>query len=69
MTPSFDPDALSPPRGHFIGGVYRGSGDDALDVRQASDGKIFAPCAVADADRVDEAVVAARRGLAESGWM
>ncbi|MEM8854325.1 MAG: aldehyde dehydrogenase family protein [Pseudomonadota bacterium] len=38
-------------------------------MRRASDGKMFAPCAVADADRVDEAVAAARRGLAESGWM
>ncbi|MEM9223910.1 MAG: aldehyde dehydrogenase family protein [Pseudomonadota bacterium] len=69
MTLDFDPDALTLPRGHFIAGQYRDERDDALDVIRASDGKRFAPCAMASADKVDEAVSAAKRALADSGWM
>ena len=67
MRLSFDPDTLPLPAGHFIGGRYRAA-TEGIALRRPSDGIAFADCPVASADVVDEAVVAARRAQAESGW-
>jgi aldehyde dehydrogenase (NAD+) len=67
MTLSFDPETVAIPNGHHIGGRYvetRGR----IPMFRPSDGKVFAECPVADGDMVDQAVRAARRALAESGW-
>lgn len=67
MTLSFDPDSLSLPRAHFIGGAYVPAAD-GMTLRRPSDGQVFADCPVADAALVDQAVQTARTALATSGW-
>ncbi len=67
MTLSFDPDRLTLPQGHFIGGRFRPVAD-GLPLRRPSDGAGFADCPVAGADLVDEAVTAAAQALVRSGW-
>ncbi|WP_087003991.1 aldehyde dehydrogenase family protein [Rhizobium sullae] len=67
MTLSFDPDSLSLPKGHFIGGrlvVARGE----LPTHRPSDAKAYWDCPVASADIVDQAVDTAQKALKESGW-
>lgn len=67
MSLSFDPNSLSLPTGHYIGGEYvRGRGE--MTVRAPSDGRTLAEIPLADADVVDRAVVASKAALASSGW-
>jgi aldehyde dehydrogenase (NAD+) len=67
MSLSFDPDTVALPRGHFIAGRFVEAPGE-LPLHRPSDGRHYADCPVAGADRVDEAVAAARRALSESGW-
>ncbi|HEY0212439.1 MAG TPA: aldehyde dehydrogenase family protein [Paenirhodobacter sp.] len=69
MTLSFDPDTVTLPQGHFIGGQYVQPGGSAgLDMHRPSDGQLFASCPIADAGLVDEAVRAAQAALRSSDW-
>lgn len=67
MSLSFDPDSLSPPNGHFIGGALIRA-TDGLDMRRPSDGKAYAACPLADAALVDRAVESAKAALKSSNW-
>lgn len=67
MSLSFDPDRLPLPIGHFIGGRLIPA-HGGLPMRRPSDGRGYADCPVASADRVDEAVTIARTALRTSGW-
>ncbi|GAB3119522.1 aldehyde dehydrogenase family protein [Novispirillum itersonii] len=67
MTLSFDPDSLTLPRAHFIGGAYVPAAE-GMTLHRPSDGQAFADCPVADAALVDQAVQTARTALATSGW-
>ncbi|HLP67695.1 MAG TPA: aldehyde dehydrogenase family protein [Rhizobium sp.] len=67
MTLSFDPDSLSFPIGHFIGGRLVAA-DGVVDMHRPSDGHAYAACPVADGDVVDEAVQSARKALKDSNW-
>lgn len=67
MTFAFDPDTLSLPKGHFIGGAYVEAAPE-MELRAPSTGKVIAHVPVADAAMVDRAVAAARQALAASGW-
>ncbi len=67
MTLSFDPDSLSFPIGHFIGGQLVAA-DGVIDMHRPSDGHPYAGCPVADGDVVDEAVQVARKALKDSNW-
>ncbi|SCW80025.1 aldehyde dehydrogenase (NAD+) [Rhizobium mongolense subsp. loessense] len=67
MTLSFDPDSLSLPKGHFIGGsLLEAKGQ--LPTHRPSDAKAYWDCPVATADIVDQAVDTAQKALTESGW-
>jgi aldehyde dehydrogenase (NAD+) len=67
MTLSFDPDSLSLPKGHFIGGrLIEAPGQ--LPIERPSDAKAYWDCPVADANIVDQAVDTAKKTLQESGW-
>ncbi|RYC26324.1 aldehyde dehydrogenase family protein [Ciceribacter ferrooxidans] len=67
MTLSFDPDSLSFPVGHFIGGQLVAA-DGVIDMHRPSDGQPYAGCPVADGEVVDEAVQVARKALKDSNW-
>ena len=67
MSLSFDPDSLSLPIGHFIGGELI-SASDGIAMYRPSDAKAYADCPVADADLVDRAVENARLALQSSNW-
>ena len=67
MDLSFDPDSLSLPVGHFIGGNFRAAGG-VIPMHRPSDGKAYAECPVADASVVDQAVQTAKAALKESNW-
>lgn len=67
MSLSFDPDSLSFPTGHFIGGKFE-TADGVIPMHRPSDGKAYADCPVADADLVDQAVHAAKTALKDSNW-
>jgi aldehyde dehydrogenase (NAD+) len=64
---SFDPDTLSLPVGHFIGGELV-SAAGAIDMQRPSDGKAYAGCPIADANTVDRAVQSAKAALKASNW-
>ncbi|SFP78831.1 aldehyde dehydrogenase (NAD+) [Mesorhizobium sp. NFR06] len=64
---SFDPDNVSPPVGHFIGGKLIAA-EGAIEMRRPSDGKAYAACPVAGIDIVDRAVETARAALKASNW-
>ncbi|MEE4015570.1 aldehyde dehydrogenase family protein [Roseibium sp. FZY0029] len=67
MSLSFDPDSLSLPIGHFIGGELVPA-SDGIEMRRPSDAKAYAECPVADAGLVDRAVENAREALKASNW-
>jgi len=67
MSLSFDPDSLSFPTGHFIGGKFE-TADGVIPMHRPSDGKAYADCPVADADLVDQAVQTAKKALKDSNW-
>ncbi|ESY75278.1 aldehyde dehydrogenase family protein [Mesorhizobium sp. M0051] len=64
---SFDPDAVSLPVGHFIGGELVAA-EGAIEMRRPSDGKVYAACPVAGVDIVDRAVESAKAALKSSNW-
>ncbi|AZO11540.1 MULTISPECIES: aldehyde dehydrogenase family protein [unclassified Mesorhizobium] len=67
MSLSFDPDTISLPLGHFIGGELL-SVAGAIEMRRPSDGKAYAACPVAGVDVVDRAVESAKSALKASNW-
>ncbi|OEC97135.1 aldehyde dehydrogenase family protein [Rhizobium sp. YK2] len=67
MDLSFDPDSLSLPVGHFIGGNFRAA-SGVIPMHRPSDGKAYAECPIADASVVDQAVQAAKTALKQSNW-
>ncbi|CAN7267020.1 aldehyde dehydrogenase family protein [Pararhizobium sp. LjRoot235] len=67
MTLSFDPDSLSLPKGHFIGGRLVDA-PGRLPIERPSDARVYWDCPIADAGIVDQAVETAHRSLKESGW-
>jgi aldehyde dehydrogenase (NAD+) len=67
MSPSFDPDTLALPIGHFIGGALI-EAKDGLDMHRPSDSKAYAHCPIADAGLVDYAVENAKAALKSSNW-
>ncbi|TPI58175.1 aldehyde dehydrogenase [Mesorhizobium sp. B3-1-7] len=67
MSKSFNPDDISPPAGHYIGGHYVHAKGE-IDVTRPSDSKIAAACPIADERLVDEAVQVAKRALKTSNW-
>src|SRR6187431_1281003 len=67
MSLSFDPDKVSLPIGHFIGGSLIPA-KGVIDMHRPSDGKPHAGCPIAGEDLVDEAVSVAHKALASSRW-
>ena len=67
MTLSFDPDSLSLPIGHFIGGQLIPA-QNGIDMHRPSDGVEYGGCPRADAALVDEAVQTAKAALKSSNW-
>ena len=63
---SFDPAAVSPLAGHWIGAGLHTGGDRGLPVRRPSDGQVHGEVPQADAGVVDAAVKAAL--AAQPGW-
>ena len=64
---SFDPDTVSLPVGHFVGGELIAA-EGTIEMRHPSDGKPYAACPVAGADMVDRAVASAKAALKTSNW-
>lgn len=64
---SFDPNSVSLPIGHFIGGELIAA-VGAIEMRRPSDGKEYAVGPVADVDMVDRAVESAKAALKASNW-
>jgi aldehyde dehydrogenase (NAD+) len=67
MTLSFDPDTISLPIGHYLGGQFVAAAG-AIDMHRPSDGNAYAGCPVADEAIVDQAVQTARTALKTSNW-
>ncbi len=67
MDLSFDPDSLSLPVGHFIGGNFSAA-TGVIPMHRPSDGKTYAECPIADASIVDQAVRTAKAALKQSNW-
>ena len=67
MSLSFDPDALTFPIGHFIGGKLQAA-EGVIDMHRPSDGRLHAGCPIASADVVDTAVQTAKKALKDSNW-
>lgn len=64
----FDPDSVPLLSGHFIDGSLVVGDGEGLEVRRASDGKIYAQVPVASTETVDRAVASADRAFRTSGW-
>ncbi len=64
----FDPDTVPAPSGHFIDGALVPGEGERLEVRRASDGRIYADIPVASAETVDRAVRSADLAFRTSGW-
>ncbi|WP_457151155.1 aldehyde dehydrogenase family protein [Mesorhizobium sp. P5_C1] len=64
---SFDPDTVSLPVGHFIGGELIAA-EGAIEMRRPSDGKAYAVSPVAGVEMVDRAVAGAKAALKTSNW-
>ncbi|NTF34000.1 aldehyde dehydrogenase family protein [Rhizobium skierniewicense] len=67
MTLSFDPDAISLPHYHFIGGETVAA-SEGIAMYRPSDGAAFGDCPVAGPDLVDQAVQTAKKALKTSNW-
>lgn len=67
MTHSFDPDSLTLPCAHHIGGRLVAA-EGLIDVHAPSDGRPLGAIPRGDTGMVDQAVQAARDALASSGW-
>jgi aldehyde dehydrogenase (NAD+) len=64
---TFDPVALRPRAGHYIGGEWL-EGRGAIEVRRPSDNRAYADLPDAGAEMVDRAVDVAQRALNKSDW-
>jgi aldehyde dehydrogenase (NAD+) len=64
---SFDPDTVSLPVGHFIGGELIAA-EGEIEMCRPSDGKAYAGCPVAGVDMVGRAVESAKAALKSSNW-
>uniref|UniRef100_A0A9E8A446 Aldehyde dehydrogenase family protein n=1 Tax=Bosea sp. NBC_00436 TaxID=2969620 RepID=A0A9E8A446_9HYPH len=64
----FDPDSVPLLSGHFIDGALVTGEGEGLEVRRASDGKIYAQVPLASAAIVDRAVASADMAFRSSGW-
>jgi len=64
----FNPEDISVPQGHFIGGETVLERGDHLTVRRPSDSQTYAELSVGSAETVDRAVIAARRAFEASDW-
>jgi len=64
---SFDPDTISLPVGHFIGGELIAA-EGEIEMHRPSDGKAYTACPVAGVDMVDRAVESAKAALKASNW-
>ncbi len=67
MTLSFDPNTISLPVGHFIGGRLVPA-KAVIDMHRPSDGRAYAGCPLADEAFVDHAVETAGAALKTSNW-
>jgi len=67
MSLSFDPNSLTLPQGHYIGGTYVAA-HEGMTLYRPSDAVAFADCPIADAALVDQAVQTAKQALKTSGW-
>lgn len=65
---AFDPDKISVPTGHYIGGRFTDSQSRSIDVARPSDGRIYAGLPIATPDDVDRAVENAWTAFKTSGW-
>nr|WP_316642100.1 aldehyde dehydrogenase family protein [uncultured Roseateles sp.] len=66
---TFDPDLISVPSGHFVGGkLLTGPAGDALEVLRPSDGRAYAALPLGDAELVDHAVQNAWAAWRSSDW-
>jgi aldehyde dehydrogenase (NAD+) len=68
MTLDFDPDTLSVPTGHHIGGRFIDLPGDDIAVFRPSDHQLMGVVRDGGADAVDQAVAAAQAGLAATAW-
>ncbi|WP_256752341.1 aldehyde dehydrogenase [Mesorhizobium sp. Mes31] len=64
---SFDPDTVSLPIGHFIGGELVAA-EGEIEMRRPSDGRAYTTCPVAGVDVVGRAVESAKAALKISNW-
>lgn len=64
----FNPEDISVPQGHFIGGETVLEGGDRLPVRRPSDSAVYADLPIGGPDTVDRAVMNARRAFETSDW-
>jgi aldehyde dehydrogenase (NAD+) len=65
---AFDPDKISIPGGHFIGGRFVDAGSHAIDVARPSDGRRYAGLPIASPEDVDRAVENSWNAFRTSGW-
>ena len=65
---AFDPDKISIPGGHFIGGRFVDAGSHAIDVACPSDGRRYAGLPIASPEDVDRAVENSWNAFRTSGW-
>ncbi len=65
---AFDPDKISVPTGHFIGGRFTDSQSRAIDVARPSDGRVYAGLPIATPEDVEHAVENAWTAFKTSGW-
>ena len=65
---AFDPDKISIPGGHFIGGRFVDAGSHAIDVARPSDGQRYAGLPIASPEDVDRAVENSWNAFRTSGW-
>ncbi|AYP22778.1 aldehyde dehydrogenase family protein [Pantoea agglomerans] len=65
---SFDPEKVSLPAGHYIGGQHCQSQGASFEVKRPSDGRVYATLQDATPQDVDRAVTVAHQALKSSGW-
>lgn len=65
---SFDPEKVSLPVGHYIGGQHCQCQGAAFQVKRPSDGRVYATLQDATPQDVDRAVTDAHQALKTSGW-
>ncbi len=64
---SFDPDIVSLPVGHFIGGELIAA-EGTIEMHRPSDGRVYTACPIAGPEVIDRAVDSAKAALKSSNW-